>query len=131
MTEEDDIDLDELKRQTAHGDRLNAEADNDARLELKETILDELAQIDASEKQKTVSIWDAPTAAYVRALVEHPEHREEVGQSLRRQLDVDAEGSIERSELVRLALRLGLQQANADKFEILGEAVRERALEGL
>lgn len=128
---EDDIDLDELKRQTSHGDRLDSNADNDAQQELKAAVLDELEQIDAGEKQKTVSIWDAPTAAYVRALIEHPEHRDEVGQSLRRQLDVDAEGSIERSELVRLALRLGLQQANADKFEILGEAVRERALEGL
>lgn len=128
---DDDIDLDELKRQTSHGDRLDSDADNDAQQELKEAIFDELERIDEGEEQKTVSIWDAPAAAYIRALDEHPEQRDEIGRSLRRQLDIDAEGSIEQSEFVRLALRLGLRQADSDKFEIVGEAVRDRALEGL
>jgi hypothetical protein len=42
--------------------------------------------------------------------------------------DIDDEKEpIERSELVRYALRLGFQQAAPDKFETLREAVQEHA----
>lgn len=129
--DDDELDLDELKRQTQSGDRLDAQADNDAQQELKAAILDELERIDAGEEQKTVSIWDGPVAAYVRALDEQPEQRAEVGDALRRQLDVDAEDEIDRSELVRYAIRLGFRQAAPDKFETLKESVQEHATEGL
>lgn len=68
---------------------------------------------------------------YVRALDEQPEQRAEVGDALRRQLDLDEEGEIDRSDLVRYALRLGFRQADPDKFETLKESVREYATQGL
>lgn len=128
---DEDIDLDELKRQTQSGDRLDSDADNDEQQQLADAILDELGRIDAGEEQKTVSIWDGPVAAYVRALDEHPEQRAEVGDALRRQLDVDDDDDIDRSELVRYALRLGFRQAAPDKFETLKESVQEHVTQGL
>jgi hypothetical protein len=132
MPDDEDIDLEELKRQTSHGDRLDTDADNDAQQELAEAILSELARIDAGEEQKTISVWDGPVAALVRALDENPEQRVEVGEALCRQLDIERNDEpIERSELVRYALRLGFKQAAPEQFEILREAVREHATQNL
>lgn len=129
MSEE--IDLEELKRQTSHGDRLDSDADNDQQQALADAILTELERIDAGEEQKTVSIWDGPTAAYIRALDEHPDQRAEVGDALRRQLDIDGDEPVDRSELVRFALRLGLRQAAPDKFETLKESVQKHVTQDL
>lgn len=129
MSEE--IDLAELKRQTSHGDRLDSDADNDQQQALADAILTELERIDAGEEQKTVSIWDGPTAAYIRALDEHPDQRAEVGDALRRQLDIDGDEPVDRSELVRFALRLGLRQAAPDKFETLKESVQKHVTQDL
>jgi hypothetical protein len=132
MPDKKDIDIEELKRQTSHGDRLDTDADNDAKQELADAILDELVRIDAGEEQKTISVWDGPVAALVRALDENPEQRAAVGTALRRQLDLAETGeTIERSELVRYALRLGFKQADPDTFEILREAVRDHATQDL
>lgn len=128
----DDIDLDELKEQTSHGDRLDSDADNDERQALKDAILDELARIDAGEEQKTISVWDGATAAFIRALDENPEQRAALGDALRRQLDIDEDQDpIERSELVRYALRLGFQQADSAKYDTLREAVRDHTTQDL
>ncbi|MFC6964431.1 hypothetical protein [Halocatena marina] len=129
MSEE--IDLEELKRQTSHGDRLDSDADNDQQQALADAILTELERIDAGEEQKTVSIWDGPTAAYIRALDEHPDQRAEVGDALRRQLDIDGDEPVDRSELVRFALRLGFRQAAPDKFETLKESVQKHVTQDL
>ena len=130
--EDDDIDIEELKRQTSHGDRLDSDADNDAQQELADAILSELAAIDAGDKQKTISIWDGPTAALVRALDEQPAQQRDVGEALRRQLDLaETDEPIERSELVRYALRLGFKQAAPEKFTTLREAVQEHATQDL
>lgn len=128
----DDISMEELRQQTeSGGDRLDTNADSDDRQAFKTTVSEELAAIEEGERHKTVSIWDGPTNAYLHALAEHPERWDGVGQSLRRQLDVDGEGDIERSELASLALRLGLKKADPDSFEILVEAYRDHVSEGL
>lgn len=132
MADDDEIDIEDLKRQTNHGDRLDSDADNNERQDLKDAILSELVAIDAGEQQKTISIWDGPTAALIRALDEQPDQRAEIGDALRRQLDIDSdEEPIERSELVRYALRLGFKQAAPDTVETLREAVRDHAIQGL
>lgn len=128
----DDISMEELRQQTeSGGDRLDTNADSDDDQAFKATVSEELDAIEAGDRHKTVSIWDGPTNAYLHALAEHPDRWERAGQSLRRQLDVDSEADIERSELASLALRLGLQKADPDSFEILRDAVRERRHRGL
>ena len=126
----DDPDLEELREQTSHGDRIDEVASEEQRAELRESIVDELEAIDAGDEQKTVSIWDGPAAAYIRALEEHPEQLTEVGHALQQRLDLD-EDDVERQDVVRLALRLGLREAAPKQFETLTEAVRKQATKGL
>jgi len=126
-----DDDLEALRQQTERGDRVDEAGDQAARRELKESILDELEKIDAGEEQKTISIWDGPVAALVRALEdEHRELLEEVGEDLADEMDVDAD-EIERALVLRLALRLGLREVAPDAFESMRDAVKEQAVKGL
>lgn len=129
MTEDDD-DLAALREQTSHGDRIEEAAAEDAKRDLVEDILDELEAIDAGDKQKTISVWDGYIAAFIRALEENPDHLETVGHALQHQLDVK-NGDIDRSEIFRLALRLGFQEAAPTEFEAVREAVRKQATKGL
>ncbi len=129
MTEEDD-ELAALREQTSHGDRIETAATEEDRRDLVEDILAELDAIEAGEKQKTVSVWDGHLAAFIRALEENPDRLTEVGQALQQQLDVE-QGEVDRSELLRLALRLGLREAAPQEFEAVREAAREQATKGL
>jgi hypothetical protein len=128
MTE--DPDLEQLREQTEHGDRIDAVATENERADLKGSILDELDAIDAGDQQKTVSIWDGPVAAYIRALEEHPEQLENVGHALQQRLDLD-EDEVDRAAVLRLALRVGLREATPKQYETLEDAVREQATKGL
>lgn len=130
MVVSEDDDLAALREQTSHGDRIEEAAVEEEKHDLVEDIIDELEAIDAGDQQKTVSVWDGPIAAFIRALEEHPDRMEDVGHSLQRQLDLD-EGDVDRSEVIRLALRLGFQEAAPDKFEAVREAAREQATKGL
>ena len=129
MTMADD-DLEDLKRQSQRGDRLDEAGDQQDRREFTETIIDELEAIDAGEKQKTVSVWDGTSAAFVRALEEHPEHLETVGHALQNELGLD-ESDVDRSDVVRLALRLGFREAAPETFDSARDAVQEQATKGL
>lgn len=125
-----DEDLDALREQTSQGDRLDEAAKADDRQSLVDDIIGELEAIDNGEKQKTVSVWDGPLAAFVRALEANPEQMDEVGRALQNRLDVD-EGDIDRSEILRLALRLGFQEAASEEFDAIREAVRDHATRNL
>jgi hypothetical protein len=126
-----DDDLETLRQQTERGDRVDEAGDQEARRELKESILDELEKIDAGEEQKTISIWDGPIAALVRALEdEHHELLEEIGEDLADEMDIDAD-EIKRALVLRLALGLGLREVAPDAFESMRDAVKEQAVKGL
>lgn len=126
----DDPDLEDLKAQTSQGDRLDSEAEKMDRQDLVEDIVDELEAIDAGDQQKTVSVWDGQVAAFIRALEDNPEHLDAVGRGLQKQLDLE-EGEIDRSAILRLALRVGFQEAVPDQFEAVREAVQKQATKGL
>jgi len=127
---EDDDELAALREQTSHGDRIDEAAAEDAKRDLVGDILDELEAIDAGDKQKTISVWDGHLAAFIRALEENPDRLGEVGHALQRQLDLE-EGDVDRSEILRLALRLGFQEAAPQEFEAVREAARKQATKGL
>ena len=128
MTDEDE-DLAALREQTSQGDRIDQATSAEQDQELVEAIVDELDAIDAGEQQKTISVWDGTLAAFIRALEEHPEQMEAVGHSLQQQLDVDTT-AVDRSEVLRLALRVGFQEAAPDEFDAVREAVRKQATKG-
>lgn len=128
-----DDELEALKAETSHGDRLDEveEAGDGDRAVFVEAVLAELEAIEAGEQQKTVSVWDGHSAAFVRALEADDEHRQAVGEALREAVGVEADGEVERSEIVRLALRLGFATAAPEEFEAVREAARTQATKGL
>lgn len=126
----DDPELEELKAQTSQGDRLDSEAEKMDRQDLVEDIVDELEAIDTGDQQKTVSVWDGQLAAFIRALENNPEHLDAVGHGLQAQLDIE-ENDVDRSVILRLALRVGFQEAAPEQFEAVRDAVRKQATKGL
>jgi len=126
----DDADLDELRAATDHGDRLDEAAEQADREDLRDSVAEYLAEIDSGERQKTVSVWDGEVAALLAALEDHPEDMARVGDSLRKTLGVDTD-DVDRSDVIRLALRVGLREAAPEEMETVREAVQERATRGL
>jgi len=126
----DDPDIEALKAQTAQGDRLDSEVEKIDRQTLVEDIVDELEAIDTGSQQKTVSVWDGQLAAFIRALEANPEHLDAVGHGLKERLDIE-ESDTDRSMILRLALRVGFQEAAPEQFEAVREAVRKQATKGL
>ena len=128
MTEDgDDTELEELRRETSRGDRLDEDARREETAEFRERVKRTLEEIDAGERAKTVSVWDGPLAAFVAAL-EDTEDLETVGAALQESLeeDIDAE-AVDRSEVLRLALRLGFREAAPEYLAAAREAVREHS----
>jgi len=125
-----DDDLEGLREQTRRGDRLDSAADQDHAQDFVDDIVAELEAIDAGDQQKTISVWDGTLAAFVRALEENPDRMEDVGHALQQRLGVD-ETDIDRSEVLRLALRLSFQEVAHDEFDAIREAVREQATKDL
>lgn len=130
MAVSDDDELAALREQTSHGDRIDEAAAEGERQKLIEDIVAELEAIDAGEQQKTVSVWDGHLAAFIRALEANPDQMDDVGHALQRQLDLD-ETDVDRSDILRLALRLGFREAAPKEFEALREAARKQATKGL
>lgn len=126
----EDEELAALREQTSQGDRIDEARSEQAKQDLVDEIMQELEAIDAGDKQKTISVWDGHLAAFVRALEENPDRLEDVGHALQRELDLE-EDNIDRSELLRLALRLGFQEAAPKEFEAVREAARKQATKGL
>lgn len=129
-TVSEDEELAALREQTSHGDRIDEAPAQGEQQKLVEDIIAELEAIDAGEKQKTISVWDGHLAAFIRALEANPNQMDDVGHALQRQLDMEEE-DVDRSEILRFALRLGLQKAAPEEFEAVREAARKQATKGL
>lgn len=127
----DDADLDQLRAATDHGDRLDEAAEEVDRAPLRDSIAEYLDEIDAGDRQKTVSVWDGEVAALLAALEDHPDNMERVGDNLREALDLDTADDVDQSEIIRLALRLGLREAAPKEMETVRKAVQDRATRGL
>ena len=127
---EDDEELAALREQTSQGDRIDQAASVEQKQDLVSSIVEELEAIDAGEEQKTLSVWDGTLAAFIRALEDNPDRMEDVGRSLQQRLDAD-DDQIDRSEVLRLALRLGFQEAAPEEFDAVREAVKKQATKGL
>ena len=125
-----DEELEALREQTSHGDRLDEAGDKATTREFVDNIRAELEAIDAGEQQKTVSVWDGPMAAFVRALEDNPEQLDAVGRALQERLDAEDSG-VDRSEVLRLALRLGFQTAAPEQFDAIRDAVQQHATKDL
>lgn len=126
----EDEELAALREQTSQGDRIDQAASAEQKQVLVEAIIEELEAIDAGEQQKTLSVWDGALAAFIRALEDNPDQLEAVGHSLQQRLGTDT-AEIDRSEVLRLALRLGFQEAAPEEFDAVRDAVQKHATKGL
>ena len=123
----DSDDLEELRRETESGDRLDEAVDDVDQDELVERTVEALDEIDHGESQKTISIWDGNMAALFQAFDDLDEW-ETLGEHLREDLDVEGRDEPDRPETLRLLLRAGLPE---QYVEALSEAVAEHSTRGL
>lgn len=106
------------------GDRLESEADQP---DMVDHIADALERADDGDLTKTISVWDPSMAALFDALQEDPQRFREVVADLQERTgyDVDVDEP-ERSDLVKVALRFALQEADPDLLDEAREAERRR-----
>lgn len=135
MTDDTDDELARLREQTSHGDRLDEGAGDGREAALADALVARLDAIDEGEAAKTVSVWDARLAALFQTLAppedeggdEFAEERAALAGALRDRLGVEDDDPADRSELIRLTLRAGLDAAGPEYLDALRDAVRERA----
>ena len=124
-----DPDLEELRQQTQRTDRLAepAEAEDEGD-ELHDALVEALSAIDSGQQAKTFAARDATVTALLTTLDDREEALHEVGVALQESLDRDADpDALDRSEIVRLAVRLGLREAAPEYLDALAEASAEHA----
>lgn len=124
-----DDELEELRRESERGSRLDEDSSPDR--ELVDDIVTAMDDIEDGDLRKTVAVRDKSMAAMLTALddEEHTERMQEVGDALSNALGRSTSDSYDRSELVRLALRLGFQRGSPDVVEELQTAHQEHTSE--
>ncbi|RKS74160.1 hypothetical protein BDK61_4864 [Haloarcula quadrata] len=128
MTETDD-ELEELREQTDVGTRAEAETTDDETNELEDAIVTLLGEVESGDVSKTLSVRDEQLAALIRGL-EETDSLADVGTPLKEELGRDDDKDVtDRSELLRLAVRLGLQQAAPEVVETARDANARHASE--
>ena len=124
-----DPDLEELRQQTQRTDRLaESSATPSGTDDLLEDLVDALTAIDSGEQAKTFAARDESVTALLSTLDDRRDDLEAVGTSLQGELDREIDpGDLDRSEIVRLAVRLGLREAAPEYLDLLAEASGEYA----
>lgn len=115
-----DDDLESLREQSERGSRLEESPGKSS--DLVDDIAAVLGEIETGDRGKTIAVRDQPVAALLSVLDENPEEMTAVGQALQEALDRDLTEDFDRSEISRLAFRVGLQNAAPDFMEQLQEA---------
>ncbi|QLC35754.1 hypothetical protein EFA46_015970 (plasmid) [Halarchaeum sp. CBA1220] len=122
-----DKELEELRQQTDVGTRAQSTPSSDEADVLEDAIVALLDDVESGEVSKTLSMRDARLTALIRALEETGE-LDAVGDALRDDLGIasDDDGA-DRSEVLRLAVRVGLREAAPDVLETAREASARHA----
>lgn len=128
MTDTDD-ELDELRKKTDVGTRAQSATSEEESTDLEDAMVALFADIEDGDVSKTLSVRDARLTALVRAL-EDTGDLDGVGASLQADLgrETDSDG-IDRSEVLRLAVRLGLQEAAPEVLDSARDAYARHASE--
>lgn len=125
----DDEDLEELRQQTDVGTRADSSTPSEDSGELETAIVELLGEIESGDTGKTLSLRDAQLTALIRG-VEDTGGLDDVGTALQEELGREADpDAVDRSEVLRLAVRLGLQEAAPDVVETARDAHAQYASE--
>ena len=135
-------DLEELKQRHQKGSRVSGAAAQGQRGEggadepeedgdpLEAAIGGALERVEAGDASKSLSLRDAQLAALIQGLEEQQEDLTTVGVALQEALGREADpGAIDRSEILRLAIRVGLREAAPEVVETAREAHVRRVSE--
>lgn len=121
-----DDELEELRQQTERGSRLE-ESPSSNEQGFTGDILEAIEQIDAGDRRKTIAVRDQPMAALLTALEKHPDRMQQLGNQLQESLDRGTTDEFDRSEIFRLAVRAGVNEAAPETMTDLEEAHSEHA----
>lgn len=123
----DDIDdkLNELREEESTGNRLDRD-DPESQPGFVDVLEDALDEIDDGEISETISAFDPKLAAVLNALDED-DRMDEVFKQLQEAYDGNSGlDSPSRSAIIRLAVRVGLQEGTDDVLDDLATAVTRR-----
>ena len=120
MTDEN---LDQLREQSQRGSRL--QESDESETELVDKLVVALEEIESGDRRKTIAVRDKPVAALLKTLDDNPDDITAVGQALQQALGRDTNEEFDRSEISRLAFRVGLQEAAPEYMEQLQDAHAE------
>jgi len=121
--------LEELKEKTDVGTRAQSPTPGEQESDLEDAMVSLLGDVEDGEVSKTLSVRDARLTALVRALEETGDLAG-AGAALQEELgrEADADG-IDRSEMLRLAVRLGFQEAAPEVLDTARNAYARHASE--
>lgn len=126
---DDNEELEQLREDTELGTRAEYSTPSEETTNLEDTMVALLADVEAGEVSKTLSVRDERLTALVRAL-EETGGLEDVGEALREELGREADADeTDRSEMLRLAVRLGLQKAAPEVLDTARDASARHASE--
>ena len=121
MSEEADVE--ELRKRHQKGSRVTGAATESKEAEaevssLEQAMVTAFEEIEAGKTAKSLSLRDGQLASLIHGLEMEPDELETVGIALQEALDreIDPE-AIDRSEVLRLAVRVGLREAAPETVE--------------
>ena len=119
----DEADVEELRKRHQKGSRVTGAAAETEEAEdevssLEEAMVAAFEEIEAGETAKSLSLRDGQLASLIHGLEAEPDELEAVGIALQEALDreIDPE-AVDRSEVLRLAVRVGLREAAPEVVE--------------
>lgn len=119
----DDADVEELRKRHQKGSRVTGAAAETEEAEdevssLEKAMVAAFEEIEAGETPKSLSLRDGQLASLIHGLEAEPDELEAVGIALQEALDreIDSE-AVDRSEVLRLAVRVGLREAAPEVVE--------------
>lgn len=119
----DEADVEELRKRHQKGSRVTGAAAETEEAEdevssLEEAMVAAFEEIEAGETPKSLSLRDGQLASLIHGLEAEPDELEAVGIALQEALDreIDPE-AVDRSEVLRLAVRVGLREAAPEVVE--------------
>jgi hypothetical protein len=125
MTDDIDDKLNELREEESTGNRLDRD-DPESQPGFVDVLEDALDEIDDGEISTTISAFDPKLAAVLKALDED-DRMDEVFEQLQEAYDGNSGlDNPSRSAIIRLAVRVGLQEGTDDVLDDLATAVTRR-----
>lgn len=123
-----DEELEELRQSTERGSRLDNPSEKESEGDnLVDALVTALSSIDDGDRRKTIAVRDRSIAALLIATAEREDDLKTIGMNLQQSLDREPSEEYDRSEIIRLAIRAGLQEAAPEYLEHLAEATGEYA----